>query len=331
MARQGNSRTPLDDLADQINIEQLVPLIYVGLPVLVILVGLFTSYHIVEPEGRAVVKRFGKVVAIREPGLNFKLPFWIDQATFVPTERVLKEEFGFRAIAPAQRTTYDTTRDYSVESLMLTGDLNVIDVDWVVQYRIIDPHKYMHALYNPTETIRDIAESVMRRIVGNRLGSDVLTVSRVEIALLAQEEMHQILNEYDIGVKISTVELQGVTPPDAVKPSFNEVNMARAQQKKRINEAEKTQNEEIPRAQGEAQQLIDAAEGYKVQRVNQAKGEAARFESIYREYKEGRKVTRQRMYLEAIDQVMGSLGKLYIVEDGQMAPLPLLNLGGEQK
>ncbi len=303
MARHGQNRTPFDDLAEQIRWDRLIPSLVVGLPILVIVVGLFTAYYTVEPEGQAVVKRFGKVVGIHGPGLHFKLPFGIDRATFVPTQRVLKEEFGFRTLMPGQHTTYDT-RDYSVESLMLTGDLNVIDVEWVVQYRISDPDRWLHSLRNQVETIRVIAESVMRRIVGNRLGSDVLTVSRVEIASLAQQEMQQILNLYDMGVDIIAIELQDVTPPADVKPSFDDVNKARAQQQKLINEAEREQNERIPLAKGEAQRMIDEADGYKFERINRATGEATRFKAIHEQYRHAPQVTRQRMYIEAIDQVL---------------------------
>lgn len=315
---------------EEANLRERAPLIFWALVALAVCIGLYTSFYTVEPEGKAVVKRFGKVVPPSQPpGLHFKLPFGIDRVTFVPTERVLKEEFGFRTITPAQRST--RTKDaYNKESLMLTGDLNVIDVEWVVQYRISDPDRYLHRLRNQRETIRDISESVMRRIVGNRIGSNVLTVGRVEIAVAAQKETQDILNKYEMGVQIITVELQDVTPPDPVKPSFDEVNMARAQQKRMINEAETLQNQIIPRAKGQAKQIIANAEGYQAQRVNQAMGEAERFTAIYAEYKQAREVTRQRFYLEAIDKVMANVGKVYIVEEGQMMPpLPLLNLGGQ--
>ena len=329
MTRSGMSPNPFDEFRIDIDFKRLLPRIAPVLIGLLILIGVFTSFYTVEPEGKAVVKRFGKVVPpSREPGLHFKFPFGIDRVIFVPTERVLKEEFGFRTITPAQRST--RAKDaYGKESLMLTGDLNVIDVEWVVQYRINDPDHYLHRLRNQTETIRDISESVMRRIVGNRIGSNVLTVGRVEVSTAVQEEMQNILDKYEMGVRIITVELQDVTPPDPVKPSFDEVNKARAQEKRMINEAETRQNEVIPRAKGEAKQLIANAEGYRAQRVNRAKGEAERFKAIYAEYKQAREVTRQRFYLEAIDEVMANIGKVYIVDEGQMMPLPLLNLEGD--
>jgi len=295
------------------------------LPVLILVVAAYGAVYTVQPEGKAVVKRFGKVVSIREPGLHFKLPFGIDTARFVPTERVLKEEFGFRTTEPGERTRYQK-QGYEEESLMLSGDLNVIDVEWVVQFRIKDPDKFLHRVRDQRETIRDVSEAVMRRIVGNRLGSDVLTVGRVEIAALARDEMQEILDSYDSGVHVATVELQDVTPPNPVKPAFNEVNEARQQKERLINEAEKRRNQEVPRAKGEAQQIIANAEGYAAERVNIAKGEASRFEAVLKEYLEAPAVTRRRIYLESMDDILSRVENLYIVQEGQFMPLPLLNL-----
>jgi len=297
-----------------------------GLLVVVVLAGILTSFYTVQPEGKAVVKRFGEVVAIREPGLHMKLPFWIDRTYFVPTERVLKEEFGFRTREAGQRTRYEKSPAQQDESLMLTGDLNVIDVEWVVQYLIKDPDQFLHRVRNQRESIRDVSEAVMRRIVGNRLGSEVLTVGRVEIAAMAKEEMQEILDSYNLGVHISTIELQDVTPPDSVKPAFNEVNEARQEKERLINEAEKRRNQEIPRAMGEAQQIIAKAEGYAAERVNRAEGEASRFTAILKEYRQAPEITRQRLYLETMEDILPRLGKVYVVEEGQMMPIPLLNL-----
>jgi len=295
-------------------------------PVLVIALGVLTSFYTVQPEGKVVVKRFGKVVSIREPGLHFKFPFLIDQTYFVPTERVLKEEFGFRTQKAGQRTQYVRGKVHEDESLMLTGDLNVINVEWVVQYRIKDPDKFLHRVRNQLQSIRDISEAVMRRIVGNRLGSDVLTVGRVEVAALAKTEMQKILDSYDMGVHVSTIQLQGVTPPDPVKPAFNEVNEAQQEKERLINEAEKRRNQEVPRAQGEAQQIISEAQGYAAERINLAKGEASRFKAIQTEYSQAQEVTRQRLYIETMDKVISQVHKVYVVEEGGIMPIPLLNL-----
>jgi membrane protease subunit HflK len=291
---------------------------------LILLAAIFSSYYTVEPEGRAVVKRFGKVVAITDPGLHFKLPFGIDRATFVPTERVHKEEFGFRTLRAGVRTQY-SDQQFADESLMLTGDLNVIVVEWVVQYRIGDPERWMHAVKENISTIRDISEAVMRRIVGNRLGSDVLTVGRVDVALRAREEMQRILDIYGMGVHVSGVELQDVTPPDPVKPAFNEVNEARQEKERLVNLAEKERNQVIPRAQGEAAQTLSEAEAYTAERTNQAKGEAARFTAILTEYAKAREVTRQRLYLEMLDTVLPK-SNVYVIDKDAAGPLPLLDL-----
>lgn len=292
-----------------------------------VLVGGLTSFYTVEPEERAVVKRFGAVVgAPRAPGLHFKLPFGIDRAYPVPTERVLKQEFGFGTRVAGQRTQYRKTDADRDVSLMLTGDLNVIDVEWVVQYKVRDPVLYLHRLRNPTETLRDISESVMRRIVGNRLGSEVLTIGRVEIASLSRERIQAILDEYESGIHVQNVEMQDVTPPEPVKPAFNEVNEARQEKEQLINEAEKRRNEVIPKAQGEARQTIATAEGEAARRLNEARGAAARFEALVLEYQKSAELTRRRLYLEAVDVVLPRAGRIYVVDEGGQ-PLPLLHLG----
>lgn len=288
--------------------------------------GAFTSYYTVQPEEQAVVKRFGKVVSIREPGLHFKLPFGIDKAYNIPTARVLKQEFGFRTEGMGQRTSYRKDAALLDESLMLTGDLKVIDVEWVVQYRISDPALYLHKARDPTKTLRDTSEAVMRRIVGNSLGSDVLTEKRVQVAMQARDELQAILDSFDVGIQISTIELQDVTPPEKVKPAFNEVNQAEQERERLINEAEKRRNQVIPRAEGQAKQIIAQAEGYAAERVNRALGETARFTAILAEYNNVPEVTRQRLYLEMIDRVLPNIGRLYIMEDDSVSPLPLLNL-----
>ncbi len=322
-----NPNTPFPE----INIQALkrnITYVVGGVVLLFLLGGLRSIVFSVEPEGRAVIQRFGKVVAIKDPGLHFKLPFGIDVATFVPTERVLKEEFGFRTVSTTtRRTQYAKTTDMQEESLMLTGDLNVIDVEWVVQYRITDPVKYLFSVRRPTGTIRDISESVLRRIVGNKLGADVLTIGRVAIADESLQEMRDILNGYDMGVTIERIELQDVTPPDKVKPAFNAVNEARQQRERLVNEAEKARNEIIPRARGEADEIIAQAEAYRFERTNAAQGEAARFTSLLAAYAESPEVTRRRMYLEMIDLVLPKLGRVLVLEPGGVSPLPLLNLG----
>lgn len=302
---------------------------WAGLLILVFLValGIYTSVYTVQPEEEAVVKRFGKVVSIRPPGLHFKLPYGIDRAYNIPTARVMKEEFGFRTAGVSDRTNYRKDRGHRAESLMLTGDLKVIDVEWVVQYRISDASAFLHQVRDPQKTIRDISEAVMRRIVGNSLGSDVLTEKRVEVASKARTELQDILDTFNLGVQVSTIELQDVTPPEPVKPAFNEVNQAEQERERLINEAEKRRNQVIPRAEGQAKQIIAEAEGYAAERINRAKGDTARFAAILAEYSNAPDVTRNRLYLEMIDAVLPNLKQIHVIDpEAGSAPIPLLNL-----
>ena len=289
----------------------------------------WSSWFTAQPEETGVVQRFGAVVRIVGPGLHFKLPYGIETVQLVPTARVLKEEFGFRtaATSPGQRTQYqDENKTLKDESLMLTGDLNVIDVQWIVQYRIEDPVRYLFRVRESRQTIRDIAESVMRRIVGNRLGSDVLTVGRVAVSTEMKEEMQKILSEYETGVRLVTVELQDVTPPDLVKPAFNEVNEARQDRERTINQAQEQANREIPKARGEAARTITEADGHAIERVNRANGEATRFRAILAEYQQAPEVTRRRLYLEALGAILPEAKALYIVDGDQKALVPWLQL-----
>lgn len=296
----------------------------------VLLFGAWSSYFTVQPEEEAVVKRFGKVVAIRGPGLHFKLPFGIERAQTVATARVLKQEFGFRTVGGGQRTQYRKGPAEREESLMLTGDLKVIDVEWVVQYRIADPIKFLYSMREPTRTLRDLSESVMRRVVGNRIGAEVLTTARVDIAATVRDEVQEAMDTYDNGIQIITVELQDVVPPARVQPAFNEVNEARQERERMINEAMRQANEAIPRAQGTANRVIAEAEGYAIERVNRALGETARFSAVLAEYRNVPEVTRSRLYLETLNQALPNIGTVLVVQEGQVPPLPLLNLRDAQ-
>ncbi|MCS3902012.1 membrane protease subunit HflK [Methylohalomonas lacus] len=312
----------------------------IGVVILILLVwaGL-TCFYTVQPEERAVVKRFGAVIGITDPGLHFKIPFGVDQVQLVATERVLKQEFGFRTQGThsSGRTNY-SEQAFEDESLMLTGDLNMIDVEWVVQYRIADPIKFLYETREPTRTLRDIAESVMRRIVGNMLGSEVLTIGRVEIQKQATTEIQEILSGYDTGIHINTVEMQDVVPPPAVQPAFNEVNEARQERERMINEAQKQVNQRIPNAEGTALRTVAEAEGYATERVNRAEGESTRFSAVLREYRQVPEVTRTRLYLETLNDILPNIGQVLVVQDGQVGPLPLLDvnrqgrqaIGGDQ-
>ncbi len=299
--------------------------------VLLALWGAWSTFYTVQPEQRAVIKRLGRVIGIADPGLHFRLPFGIDTVQFVATERVLKEEFGFRTEQRSVdgRSNF-ATGDHTNESLMLTGDLNIIDVEWVVQYRIADPIKFLYGMREPVLTLRDLSESVMRRVVGNRIGSEVLTTARVEIAATGRDEIQTAMDRYDNGIHVITVELQNVVPPPRVQPAFNEVNEARQERERMINEANKQANQVIPRAEGEANRLIAEAEGYATERVNRALGETARFDAVLAEYRNAPEVTRSRLFLEAIREVLPKVGAVLVVQDGQVPPLPLLRLRDAQ-
>ncbi len=294
--------------------------------VLILLIGVLSCFFTVQPEEQGVVKRFGAVVRIADPGLNFRLPFGMETVQLVPVERVLKEEFGFRTAGVRAGRTQYADRSFEEESLMLTGDLNMIDVEWVVQYRVKDPVDYLYKVREATRTLRDISESVMRRAVGNRLGSEVLTVARVEIQQQVRDEIQAAMDLYDAGIHIITVELQDVVPPARVQPAFNEVNEARQVREQTINEAQRQVNQRIPQAEGTALRRVAEAEGYATERINRAEGESARFRAVLEAYLQAPEVTRARMYLEAMREVLPQVNQVLVVQEGQMPPLPLLDL-----
>jgi membrane protease subunit HflK len=300
------------------------------LAAILLLIVLASSWFTVQPEETAIVLRFGRVVRTQGPGLHFKWPYGVESVVAVPTARVLKEEFGFRTASAGLRTQPSAVA-LKDESLMLTGDLNVIDVQWIVQYRIADPIQFLFRVRETQQTIRDVSESVMRRVVGNRLGSEVLTVGRVQISREVKEEMQKILDSYESGVSLVTVELQDVTPPDPVKPAFNEVNEARQDRERTINQAQEQANREIPRARGEAARAVTEAEGYALERVNRARGEADRFVSVLAEYQRAPDVTRKRLYLEALKTLLPAARSLYVVDADQKAMIPWLPLGSASK
>ncbi len=304
-----------------------------GLWLLVLIVAAIilgsSAYYTVGPDETGVVLRFGRFVRQTGPGLHFKLPLGIEKAIQVKTGRVQKEEFGFRGIGAGVRSRFDT-EGYDIESLMLTGDLNVIDVKWIVQYRIRDPQKWLFKVRNGRSAIRDLSESVVRRIVGNSYSDLVLTRERSEIAVRAQKELQRLLDSYNTGVQVVTVKLQDVNPPKPVRPSYNEVNEARQQRERMINEAQEAYNRRIPTALGQAKRMITEAEGYATERVNRARGEAERFDKVLAAYRQAKEVTLRRFYLEAMAQVLQRAAKVYLVDEKVKGFLPHLNLKGNQ-
>jgi modulator of FtsH protease HflK len=296
----------------------------------------FSCFYTVQPEEVGVIKRFGKYVATTGPGLHFKLPFGIDNLKKVKVQRIYKEEFGFRTKKSAIRSEFEPGIKLD-ESLMLTGDLNSVVVEWIVQYKIKDPVKYLFNIRHPQKTIRDLSESVMREVVGDRSVDEVLTIGRMEIEYEVQKHLQEVFNYYDMGVEIVTVKLQNVTPPDAVKPSFNDVNEAKQDKERLINEAWKEYNTVIPLADGENKKMVQSAQGYAIERVNEAKGNASRFLKQYNEYKKARQITRKRIYLEEMQKVLKKVKKIYIVDRKTQSIFPLIPrdekaaMGGESK
>jgi membrane protease subunit HflK len=292
--------------------------------VLVIFLG-YTAIYTIAPGHKGVILRFGRYSGMALPGLHFKIPFGIDTVLKVHTEQVDTETFGFRTVRPGIRTQYEKSAATKLESLMLTGDLNVIDVEWIVQFRREDPRKYLFNVREPIMVIRDISESVNRRIVGNR-SFDYVLQNREEVNRMAQEELQKILDEYESGIRVVNVRLQNLVPPDPVKGAFNEVNEAQQEKERLINEAQETYNREIPKAKGEAQRTINGARGFALERVNRAKGDVARFSAVLTEYRNAREVTKQRLYLEAYQTILPNAKRIYIIDSEQKGLLPLLQL-----
>ncbi|MBN1353537.1 MAG: FtsH protease activity modulator HflK [Candidatus Omnitrophica bacterium] len=306
----------------------MLPLI---IGVLIIAGALFSSFYSVGPDEVGVIRRFGKYVRTTNPGLHMKIPF-IEKVNNVKVKYIFKEEFGFRTTKAGIVTQY-APKEYFDESLMLTGDLNVLIVEWIVQFKVNDPVKLLFNIRNPRGTIRNISEAVMRQVVGDNTVNEVLTTRRVEINQEVQKNLQDILDSYNSGIQIVTVKLQDVNPPDQVKPSFNEVNEAKQEKEKVINQAWEKYNKIIPKARGEAEKTIKESEGYALNRINRAQGDAAKFMATWEAYKNSKDVTRKRLYLETMNDVLHKVGKKFIIDSKEKGILPLLYLsqkGGDQ-
>lgn len=301
-------------------------LIKIAVLILAAILLLANTAFQIKPEEVGLVLRFGQNVRTAEPGLHFKLPF-IEDVMRVPVQRQLKEEFGFRTTAPGIQSRYSTD-PLSEESVMLTGDLNVAVVEWVVQYRVTSPYNYLFKVRGLTETLRSMSEAVMREVVGDRTVTEVLTVGRQEIATTSEQMLQELVNQYEMGIVIEQIVLQDVTPPDPVKPSWDEVNQAQQQRDRLINEARAEYNKVVPRARGEAEQTILQAEGYALERVNSAQGDATRFKATYDAYRRAPDVTRRRLYLETMQRVLPKLGAKVYMDKGSGSVIPLLPLDG---
>lgn len=320
---------------------------------IVIVVVIKTSIYTIPTDSAGVVRRFGKYNRTTEPGIHLMLPFWIETAVDVPVKKVQKEEFGFRTLQAGvdsrylgveeidtgrlgsddlinliresgERASRSGGRQLAVkakeilkgEYIMLTGDLNITDVEWIVQYKIKDARNYLFNIRDPRHTIRDASQAVMRQLVGNGSVDEAITIGRIEYEITAKEALQALLDEYETGIHIVTVKLQSSNPPQRVRPAFNEVNKALQQKEQRVNEAMKAYNETIPKTRGEAKKLIETAKGYAAERVNRAEGDIAKFEKIYEEYVKAPDITKQRMYLETMTKLLPQISEKWIIEQG---------------
>ncbi len=292
--------------------------------VALVLFGAWTAYYTVPSDSVAVVQRFGKYLKDVQPGLHFKFPLGIDAATIVPVKRQLKQEFGFTT--PGATDPYQSPVDGRRETEMVTGDLNAALVEWVVQYRISDPAKYLFEVREPRATLRYVSESVMREVVGDRTVDEVITIGRQEIESEALVKMQALSTKYVMGINIDQVQLKNINPPRPVQESFNEVNQAQQEKEKLINEARREYNKVIPLAEGEKDQRIREADGYRLKRINEAEGDVARFSALLTEYAKAPQVTRRRIYVETMQAILPGIRSKIIVDDDTRNILPLLNL-----
>lgn len=320
---------------DDIDLSELLPkltparlrLLRLGAVVLLGLILAQTAVFTVEPEEEGVILRLGRYDRTVAPGLHFKLPARIETVSKVPTQRQLKEEFGFRTVTAGTRTEYADS-GLSGEKLMLTGDLNVAVVEWIAQYRVKDPYKYLFKVRNIRSTFRDMNEAVMRQIIGDRSVSEVLTIGRQEIESEAERLLQQMCDEYATGIQVEQVVLQNVNPPDEVKPSFDEVNQAQQERERQINDAKTAFNKVIPAARGQAEEAVAQAGAYAIERTNRALGEAGRFTALRLAYEAAPRVTRQRLYLENMGDALSRASNKVVVSESAAGVLPLLQLKG---
>ncbi|MCF8231614.1 MAG: FtsH protease activity modulator HflK [Bacteroidales bacterium] len=309
-----------------VDIEKLAKKYYKHIiSVVVILILGVNAFFQVGPEEVGVITRFGKHVRTVSSGLKTKVPF-LEDVYKVPVERQIKQEFGFRTAQADVRTSYARSSTTKDESLMLTGDLNLANVEWVVQYRIDNAYNYLFKVRNAENTLRAISEAVMREVVGDRTVNEVLTIGRAEVASKAKLKIQEIAREYSLGIQVAQVVLQDVNPPDPVKQAFNAVNEAQQQRETMINQAKSEYNKVIPKARGQAEETIQKAEGYATKRVNNAQGEVARFKAVYKEYRRAPEVTKRRLYLEAMQEVIPKLGDKIITQGDGNNTIPLLNM-----
>lgn len=287
-------------------------------------IGIFSSYYTVPADEVAVVQRFGRYLDTSPPGLHFKLPFGIDTVTAVPFPRQLKLEFGF--YSPGVTNPSQSSPEFREEKNMLTGDTAAVEIEWVVQYTVSDPKTYLFNMRDPGRTLRDLSEAVLREVIGDRTVDEVFTIGRQEIDIEAKKKLTAITQKLGLGVAIDQVQLKNVHPPEPVQRSFDEVNRAQQEMKQAVNVANAEYNKVIPMADGEAKKKISEAEGYAAKRVNEAHGDVARFKALLEQYEKAPDITRQRLYLETMSEVIPQLGGKIILDDSAKQFLPLMHL-----
>jgi len=321
----------MTDVTPGRGIRRLTPaLLLIAIGVVLVLILLFSSFFVVDQKEEAVVLNFGKFSRMVGPGLHLKAPFGVERNYNVPTQRILKEEFGFRTEMPGIVSTYSTA-DYSSESIMLTGDLNIIDVEWIIQYQITDARAWLFNVQDQHKTIRDISQSVINMLVGDRTIFDVIGAERANIELQGQEMMNQLYKSYGLGIHVTTVKLQNIVPPKgSVQDAFEDVNKAIQDRSRMINEGKEAYNQAIPRASGQAEQTIQEAQGYAIQRVNEAIGDVARFNAVLGEYRKDPGVVRTRLYYEMYDRVFAKADGTDLIDKNLKNFLPLKSMGGAQ-
>lgn len=303
------------------------PGLFLALIVLAIVaIGGFSCFYIVDETENAVITRFGKYQETVGAGLHFKLPFGIDKSYTVPVKVVQTEQFGFKTVKSGRNNEY--VNNIGTESTMLTGDLNIVDVEWIIQYRIVDPKQWLFGVYEKEQTIRDISRSVINELVGDRAILAVMGSERTSIETLALDKMNSYFENLGLGISVIAVKLQNIVPPSGVQDAFEDVNKATQDMNRFINEGKEAYNAEIPKAQGEADRLLQVAQGYAAERVNMAKGDVARFNAVYEEYKRSPKVTKERIYLETMDEIFGSEKKPELIDGELDNVLPVKTLGG---
>lgn len=302
----------------------IILIIFILLAIAVIL----SSFFVVDQTEQAVVLRLGQYNRTVGPGLQTRIPFGIEKSYIVPTQVVQTLTFGYRS-NDSTGTGLKGATNFKNESTMLTGDLNIVEVEWIVQYKINDPKSWLFKVKDRETTLRDISQSVMNQLVGDMPILSVMTNQRTQIEIEAQAMMQEIFDRYEFGIQIVTVKLQNIVPPEgAVQDAFEDVNKAIQDMNRLINEGKEYYNTEIPAAQGEASKLVLQAKGYAAERVNQAEGDIARFNSMREAYQDSKDITKTRLYIETMDEILQNSENTRIVDKNLTSALPLLNLDG---